>query len=104
MILDTAQLRYEMAIRGLDGQTLARAAGVSKNTVTRARHGQPINPETLRRIAAALLTFPPLRMAQGLVARPEGQRPLEPHRDRPRPSAGSPPSGSASGQRERPGR
>jgi len=71
VILDIGQLRYEMAIRGLDGRTLARVAGVSKNTVTRARHGQPINSETLRRIVAALLTFPPLRMAEDLVARPE---------------------------------
>ena len=69
MILDTERLRYEMGIRGLDGQTLARAAGVSKNTVTRALHGQEISPRSLREIARALLTFPALRLGDNLVAK-----------------------------------
>jgi transcriptional regulator with XRE-family HTH domain len=102
MILDPLQLRYEMAIRGVDGQTLARVAGISKNTVTRALHGQPVNPGTLRRVTAALLTFPPLRMAEELVAKPEAQgRPRSPGSGPPVSDPG-PPSTSASRRRGRP--
>lgn len=70
MRLDTERLRYEMAIRGLNGETLARASGISKNTTTRALRGDDVTPRTLRRLASALLTYPPLQMAEDLVARP----------------------------------
>jgi hypothetical protein len=68
--LDSERLRYEMAIRGLNGEELARVAGVSKNTITHALQGREVNEQSLRRIASGLLTCPVLRMASELVARP----------------------------------
>ncbi|MGA2387302.1 MAG: hypothetical protein ABSG33_12315 [Candidatus Bathyarchaeia archaeon] len=70
MILEAAQLRREMAFRGLDGQTLARLSGLSKNTITHALQGRPVLPRSLRKITSALLTCPVLRMAEELVAKP----------------------------------
>lgn len=104
MILDTPRLRYEMAIRGVDCQTLARAAGLSKNTVTNALHRRAVTSGTLRRISAALLTFPALRLGEDLVARPEAQVPQEPRPEREGPSARGRPSASASRPRGRPTR
>jgi transcriptional regulator with XRE-family HTH domain len=69
--LNPERLRYEMAIRNLDGVSLARAAGVSENTISHALQGHRVRKGTLRQIASGLLTFPPLRMVEDLVAKPE---------------------------------
>jgi transcriptional regulator with XRE-family HTH domain len=95
--LDPERLRYEMAIRNLDGVSLARAAGVSENTISHALQGNGVRKGTLRQIAAGLLTFPPLRMVEDLVAKPEEAIMLTGTRQEQRPRSGVPrsPAGRA---------
>ena len=69
-ILDAERLRYEMHIRGLTGDELARMSGVNKNTISRGLGGKPVTMRTLRRITSGLLTQPPLRVMADLVGRP----------------------------------
>jgi transcriptional regulator with XRE-family HTH domain len=69
-ILDPERLRYEMHIRGLSGDELARRAGLNKNTHSRGLAGKPVTMGTLRRITSALLTQLPLRVMADLIARP----------------------------------
>jgi transcriptional regulator with XRE-family HTH domain len=95
--LDPERLRYEMAIRNLDGVSLARAAGVSENTISHALQGNGVRKGTLRQIASGLLTFPPLRMVEDLVAKPEEAIMLTgtPQEQRPRSGVPRSPAGSA---------
>jgi len=95
--LDPERLRYEMAIRNLDGVSLARASGVTENTISHALQGHRVRKGTLRQIAAGLLTFPPLRMVEDLVAKPEGTILLTGTLQQRGPRAGVPgsPAGSA---------
>jgi transcriptional regulator with XRE-family HTH domain len=66
-------LRRELAIRGIDQRELAQAAGVSEATVSHAANGHAVNPQTLRRIAAALASLPRLPGAAELVGTPIAQ-------------------------------
>ncbi len=56
--VDGARLDLEMAARGLEGQDLARLAGVAEDTVTRARKGQRIERNNLLKLTDALLKVP----------------------------------------------
>jgi transcriptional regulator with XRE-family HTH domain len=60
-------LRLELAVRGIDQRELAQAAGVSEATVSHAANGHAVNPQTLRRIAAALASLPRLPGAAELA-------------------------------------
>jgi lambda repressor-like predicted transcriptional regulator len=60
VILRAEILAREVARRGWNLADLARAAGVSSATVTAARAGRPVSPKSLRSIAAALASAPPL--------------------------------------------
>lgn len=95
--LDPERLRYEMAIRNLDGVSLARAAGVSENTISHALQGHHVRRSTVRQIASGLLTFPSLRMVEDLVAKPEEAIMLTgtPQEQRPRSRVPPSPAGSA---------
>lgn len=57
--LDPRVLRYEAAIRGLNGRALARKAKVSDATVSTAFAGQSISITTATLIARALEMTPP---------------------------------------------
>jgi hypothetical protein len=50
----TAELRRRMLALGLSGVELARRAKVAEGTISHALRGRPIQPATLRAIAAAL--------------------------------------------------
>jgi transcriptional regulator with XRE-family HTH domain len=95
--LDPERLRYEMAIRNLDGVSLARAAGVSENTISHALKGNHVRRSTVRHIASGLLTFPTVRMIEDLVAKPEEVMMLTgtPQEQRPRRVVPPSPAGSA---------
>lgn len=54
------RLDRELVARGLTARALARAAGLSEVTVSKARNGAPIKSSTLRRLAVALSNFPVL--------------------------------------------
>ena len=84
-VLDAERLRFEMAIRGLQGGELARMAHLDANTISRALGGRPVTVRTLRRITSALLTQPPLPLAGEIVAKPAagGSHPSDPPRGRP---------------------
>lgn len=69
--LSPGQLRYQMARRGLDGAQLARLAGVSAMTISRAATGHRVSTTTLTRIAVALTRTPELRGAELLLEAPE---------------------------------
>jgi transcriptional regulator with XRE-family HTH domain len=53
-------LGREVARRGWTLADLAKAAGLSGATVTAASAGRPVSPGSLRRIAGALASVPPL--------------------------------------------
>jgi transcriptional regulator with XRE-family HTH domain len=60
VILRTDTLLHEVARRGWNLSDLAREAGISAATVTAARSGRPVSPESVRRIADALNATPPV--------------------------------------------
>jgi len=68
--LDPGRLDYELARRGLRYLDLAELSGVGTGTLSRARNGYAVQPGTLRRITAALLTAPLLAGADLLIAQP----------------------------------
>lgn len=70
MIIDADRLRYEMALRGMTASELARMACINKNTVTRALSGRSVSQRTLRELSRALLSYPTLRLADVLLAKP----------------------------------
>jgi hypothetical protein len=65
--LDGARLRRALYIRGVTADTVARAAKVSPNTMTRAMAGDPIRQRTLREVVRALVAMPVLDVAHDLV-------------------------------------
>jgi transcriptional regulator with XRE-family HTH domain len=71
MIINANRLLYEMALRGMTAGELARLASVNKNTVSRALSGRSVSQRTLRELSRALLAYPPLRMADVLLDKPE---------------------------------
>jgi DNA-binding Xre family transcriptional regulator len=60
VILRVEILAREVARRGWNLTDLANAAGISEATVRAARAGRPVSPKSLRSIAAALVSAPPL--------------------------------------------
>lgn len=60
VVLAADRLRLEIARRGWGNADLARAARVSAPTITAALAGRPITPNSLRKIALALSTSPPV--------------------------------------------
>lgn len=67
IVLSSARLEREMARRGWSHADLAKAANVSGPTVTAALAGHPVAPRTLKRIAEALLSEPPIEGIDGLL-------------------------------------
>src|SRR6266566_6013317 len=72
--LNTARLRREMARRGLSGADLATLAGLSPTTISTAKHGRPVSPRTLRKIAFALSRAPALPGGEDLLLEADGPR------------------------------
>jgi transcriptional regulator with XRE-family HTH domain len=66
--LDGALLRRAKDRRGLTQLELARLAGVSRQLIARALHGERIAPASIRKIAEALAASPVVD--GGLVAAP----------------------------------
>ncbi len=54
------QLRYQAAIRGWDQEAVAREAGLSAATVSRAMRGMPVRGMTALCLVQALRRQPPL--------------------------------------------
>ncbi len=73
--LDGAALDSELTTRGLRGADLARLAEVSKDTVSRARRGEPIDRATLLKIVDALETVRVRPMLTELAPVPTPCRP-----------------------------
>ena len=72
MKLNRARIDYEAGIRGLNPGELARAAGISEATLSRARAGRPLQARTLAALARALTQTRPLPNAENLVIRGNG--------------------------------
>lgn len=60
VMVSRRQLEREMALRGWSAVDLARAAGVSGATITAARGGKRLAPKTVRLLARALASAPPV--------------------------------------------
>jgi hypothetical protein len=60
VVLRVEVLAREVARRGWDFTDLAHAAGISSATMTAACAGRPVSSKSLRRIAAAFKSEPPL--------------------------------------------
>jgi hypothetical protein len=56
--LDAERLDFEMARRAISARQLAARAHVHEISLSYARGGRPVTPQTLMRLAKALLTFP----------------------------------------------
>jgi DNA-binding transcriptional regulator LsrR (DeoR family) len=70
--LSAAELEYQLAIRGWDQRILARQAGVSEATVSRAMAGGRVRGMSGLRIAQALRRTAPVSELVVLVRIPEG--------------------------------
>ena len=66
-VMNVVALDRELARRGWTSRDLARAAGLCDATVSFARNGRPVSPHSLRLIAAALATTPPLTEVDTLL-------------------------------------
>lgn len=75
MILDTQRLQLELDRRGLTKAAFARAAGVSKNTLTAAANSRRVSPRTVGQLVRTLVSIPPLHMVDELIARPAAVSP-----------------------------
>jgi len=65
--LDATRFRRELARRGISAGTVAKAAGIAPNTVSRCLTGQAISIHTLRSIAKALHSLPVLEGVDELL-------------------------------------
>lgn len=74
--IDNERLDYELVRRGISASELAEAAGLHLSALSRARTHR-LNHSTLRKIAGALLMFPPIEGAEMVVTAPPS-RELEP--------------------------
>lgn len=72
--MSAAELYYQVAIRGWDQRVLAREAGVSEATVSRAMCGGPIRGLSAMRLAQALRRHEPVPELLVLVPPPGGGR------------------------------
>ncbi|HUY25085.1 MAG TPA: helix-turn-helix transcriptional regulator [Candidatus Saccharimonadales bacterium] len=75
IMFDAIRLRWQLAIRGLLQDELARLAGVTPSTVSKAVHGGPISPVTFLRLVKALSAVPIPEIPGGveiLLANPPG--------------------------------
>lgn len=66
-LLDAAGLRYALAVRGLTQAELARTAGLTEATVSRAANGHMADYLTIRKLARALTITPCLPGAEAIV-------------------------------------
>lgn len=73
VILDRGKLNRELAVRNLDGRTLAHLAGVSEVSISRARCGYPIGQEVLVKVFVALQRVPALPGVAELLEQVEAQ-------------------------------
>lgn len=69
--LKAEQLRLQAAIRGWDQRQLARTAGVSEATVSRALAGHRVRRRTLLHLARALSGQQPMPELENLIGPPE---------------------------------
>lgn len=58
VLVDAARLQYELAIRGMSANDLAKKIGVSAATMSAIRHGRRIAETSLRLIAGGLEAIP----------------------------------------------
>jgi transcriptional regulator with XRE-family HTH domain len=66
--LEPAQIRHQLAVRGLCASDLAKLAGVSPPTVSQALRGRAVSPRTVRALVLALASVPELPGHEGLIA------------------------------------
>lgn len=71
---DGGAVRTALAVRGLDQQALARLAGLSEATVSKACRGGTITGPTLARIGRALAAVPAVEMPEGIISLVVGER------------------------------
>jgi hypothetical protein len=72
--INGARLAYEAGLRGLTLGELGRLAKVPPATMARARAGRPLQPRTLKALAAALTRTEPLPGAEGLTVPPTNKK------------------------------
>jgi transcriptional regulator with XRE-family HTH domain len=70
--IDSDRLRLEMARRGLDGRQLAELARVTPATISHALNRRRVGLNTVRALARALATTPPLQGADFVAPQGEG--------------------------------
>jgi transcriptional regulator with XRE-family HTH domain len=73
--IDNAALDVALGLRGISAQALAQRAGLTPETLSRARNGHRVFPATLRALADALLSFPVVEGAELLLAGPAAKAP-----------------------------
>lgn len=67
--IQAEELRYQAAVRGWDQRSLARAAGISEGTISRALAGSGVRPSTLLRLARALHKQPAVSGLEAVIDR-----------------------------------
>lgn len=68
--LDRHAVGHQLDLSGLSQREVARRAGVSEPTFSRALRGHAVSRDTLRRIAAALLELEPAPGVALVLAQP----------------------------------
>ena len=70
VLVDVAQLNYQLGLRGISRRRLCELSGIPEPTLSRACHGRPIREGTLRRLTEALLGVPLMVGADLLITAP----------------------------------
>jgi transcriptional regulator with XRE-family HTH domain len=71
VLLDADRLDHQLGLRGISRRRLCELSGVAEPTLSRALHGRPIYPGTLRKLTRALLEAPLLLGADLVIAQPK---------------------------------
>lgn len=69
LVMDSAELSRQLALRALSKRELADVAGLSPASISHALSGRPVSPSTFRRICEALAARRPLDGAADLLGR-----------------------------------
>lgn len=72
LVLDNAVLHRQMGLRGITAHQLAKASGLTPETLSRIRRGYiRVMPSTMTKITKGLLKFPILEGAELLLVAPD---------------------------------
>lgn len=66
-VVDGAELRHQLALRGLSARDLAETSGLSEATISHALSGRPVSVHTIRAVVTTLDRVKPFAGVDALL-------------------------------------